>query len=71
MKIKCSRCHEIISGRSKLETERKFDQHICKGLRDINKLPLELLGQIISNKLTEKEAWEIYDKQNQDIPITK
>ena len=53
---KCKRCNAVMP-------DKAFDSHVCKGFRNIGLMPSDLLLQIIGNKITEAEAWVLYDER--------
>jgi hypothetical protein len=63
MKIQCSRCKKIITGRDEYEAEVKFDLHRCEGMRSLDNMPDDLLKKMVHDEITEDEAWEIADNR--------
>jgi len=58
VEFKCDRCGEVIVGSDEYDAEVKFDEHSCKGKRELSELPLHILKDLAMGKITEKEAWE-------------
>ena len=54
----CKRCNESGTG-------TRFDQHTCKGMRNLEDLGLDLLRKVIQGTLSEDEAWAILDKEGE------
>ncbi|MCP4599268.1 MAG: hypothetical protein GY847_01805 [Proteobacteria bacterium] len=63
MKIKCSRCGKILSGRTEYDTEVAFSQHVCKGMRNLDDLRSDLLQEVAYGNMTEAEAWKRQDEE--------
>lgn len=51
----CNRC------KAKFKSGHAFDQHTCKGLRDIMTMNFDLLTKVVQKELTEAQAWAIQD----------
>lgn len=64
MKVKCSRCGKVMTGKDEYDCEMKFNQHKCKGKRDLNKMPMDLLRLVAMKKMKEEDAWKEADKRN-------
>jgi hypothetical protein len=62
MIVRCKRCGETFAG-SEMDTERQFSEHTCKGKRDLNELPTDLLGQVATGKMSEEEAFKTADER--------
>ena len=58
VRFKCDRCYEVIVGSDEYNAEVKFDEHACKGKRDLSELPLHILKDLAYGKITGKEAWK-------------
>lgn len=56
--IKCSRCGEIMKGKDECDAEILFANHTCKGKRDLNDLPTDILRKLALKQITEPEAWQ-------------
>lgn len=52
---KCTRCNEVGDG--------SFDEHVCKGKRNLEQMPLDLLRLLCSGDMTEDEAWKEADER--------
>ena len=57
--FKCDRCDEVIVGSDEDMAVRNFDEHACKGKRDLSELPLHILKDLALGKIDEKEAWKL------------
>jgi hypothetical protein len=51
----CNRC------KAKFKSGHAFDQHTCKGMRNIMEMKSDLLLRIINKEITEAQAWAIQD----------
>lgn len=51
----CNRC------KAKFKSSRGFDQHTCKGMRNLMEMDQDLLLRIIKKEITEEQAWAIQD----------
>lgn len=61
--ITCKRCGKKLVGRTEQDAEAFFDQHECKGKRDLREMPTDLLAKLALGELTEDQAWEIANKR--------
>lgn len=61
--IRCSRCKKTFRGKDEYDAEMKFNMHKCKGKRDLNKMPMDLLKLVATNKMKEDDAWKEADKR--------
>lgn len=52
---KCTRCNET--------GIRNFNMHVCKGKRDLEQMPLDLLREVCLGVLDEDEAWKLTDER--------
>lgn len=52
---KCTRCGEV--------GDDSFDEHVCKGKRNLEQLPLDLLRDLCNKIITEDEAWRLADER--------
>jgi hypothetical protein len=59
--IECDRCGKTMTARNEIEAERLFDAHVCKGLRNLDDMPFDLLRKVVYDELTEDEAWTLAD----------
>ena len=59
VRFKCDRCGEVIVGSDEYDAEVKFDEHSCKGKRELSELPLHILKDLALGKIDEKEAWKL------------
>lgn len=57
-----TRCGARHTG-TEMETESWFSQHKCKGKRDLNEMPMEILGRLARREITEEEAWALTEKR--------
>lgn len=64
MKIKCKRCGKIMMGNDELSAERMFDQHVCKGMRDLSEMPTDILYKVATKEISEEDGWKLVDKRN-------
>ena len=58
----CDRCGFRTKPSSEHGAEVAFDQHECKGMRDLGELRPDLLKALAMREITEEEAWRQNDK---------
>lgn len=59
--IICSRCNEVVEGHNELALEMAWDDHVCKGKRNLDELDTDLLREVATGQLAEDEAWATHD----------
>ena len=62
IKFKCTRCGKVVSGHDEHGAELAFNEHTCKGKRELSELPLPILKQLAMKEITEDEAWKLAAK---------
>jgi hypothetical protein len=51
----CKRCN------AKLKSSSAFNQHTCKGMRNLMTMNFDLLTKVVNKEITEAQAWAIQD----------
>ena len=51
-KTRCTRCKAVMA-------HKEWNEHECKGMPKLNKLPFDLLRKVAYGTITEAQAWKL------------